>query len=159
MAGQPLLGVVDLRALELDVNIPEVFADDVSPGVAAVMTLEGRRHAGTLTRVAPEVRDGQVTGRVVFDGGTPEGLRQNQRVTTRLVLDRRTDVLKLPRGPFLESGGARVVYVVEERIARRRSVELGVVSVTEVEILRGLDVGERIVLSDVGRFEGEAGGA
>ena len=51
-------------------------------------------------------------------------------------------------------GGGRLVYVVGERLARRRVVEIGVVSVTEVEILSGLEAGETIVLSDVGRFDG-----
>jgi HlyD family secretion protein len=152
--GQAVVGVVDLSALEVEVNIPESYADDVSPGVEAEVLVDNARRSGTLVRVAPEVRGGQVEGRVAFTEGTPPGLRQNQRLSTRLVLARQTGVLKVPRGPFLEAGGARWVYVVKDGLARRRNVRVGAVSVTEVEILGGVDAGEEIVLSDLSQLQG-----
>jgi len=152
--GQALVGVVDLTDLEVEVNIPESYADDVSPGVAVEVTVGSQPVAGILTRVAPEVRSGQVEGRVAFKDGVPPGLRQNQRVSTRLILAEETDVLKVPRGPFLESGGARWVYVVDDGMARKRNIEVGAVSVTEVEILRGLEEGEKVVLSDLSQLQG-----
>lgn len=151
--GQPLIGVVDLSDLEVEVGIPENAADQVSPGVPAAMTVDGDDYTGEVTRVAPEVRSGQVVGRVAFAAGVPPGLRQNQRVATRLLLDRRTNVLKVPRGPFLESGGGRSVYVVENGLARRREIEVGAISVAEIEILSGLREGDEIVLSDMSQFD------
>jgi len=153
LRGQALLGVVDLSDLEVEVGIPENAADQVAPGVAAAMTIDGVERQGRLTRVAPEVRSGQVIGRVAFEGGVPPGLRQNQRVATRLLLDRREHVLKVPRGPFLESGGGHWVYVVKDGLARRRQIQVGAVSVSEVEIVAGLDEGDEIVLSDMSRFD------
>jgi HlyD family secretion protein len=152
--GQALVGVVDLSDLEVEVNIPESYADDVAPGVAAEVTVGSQPVAGILTRVAPEVHSGQVEGRVAFKDGVPPGLRQNQRVSTRLILAEETNVLKVPRGPFLESGGARWVYVVDDGMARKRPIEVGAVSVTEVEILRGLEEGEEVVLSDLSQLQG-----
>lgn len=156
VGGQPLVGIVDLGALEVDVAIPESYADDIGPGVAAVIAIGQEKHPGVLTRVAPEIRNNQVTGRVAFTSGTPAGLRQNQRVSTRLVLENRAAVVKLPRGPWLEGGGGRWLYVVEDSMAHRREVEVGVVSVTEVEVVRGLDPGASVVLSDLARFDGAA---
>jgi HlyD family secretion protein len=152
--GQALIGVVDLSDLEVEVGIPENAADQVTPGVPAAMTIDGVEYGGAVTRVAPEVRNGQVVGRVAFAGGVPPGLRQNQRVATRLLLDRRDDVLKVPRGPFLESGGGRSVYVVEDGLARRREIEVGAISVAEVEVVGGLVEGDEIVLSDMSQFDG-----
>ncbi|HET8648050.1 MAG TPA: efflux transporter periplasmic adaptor subunit, partial [Vicinamibacteria bacterium] len=106
------------------------------------------------TVVSPEVRDSQVRGTVAFDGETPPGLRQSQRVSVRMLLERRPGVLKTARGPFLESGGGRHAYVVEGGIATRRDIAVGAVSVAEVEIVRGLREGERIVVSDTSVFEG-----
>jgi len=152
--GQPLVGVVDLADLEVEVAIPESYADDVAPGVAALVRVDAAEVPGKLTSVAPEVRNSQVAGRIAFDGGPPPGLRQNQRVSARLLLDRKSAVLKVPRGPFLEAGGGRAVYVVADGLARRRPIVVGTVSVTEVEILEGLAEGEQIVLSDLGAAEG-----
>ena len=151
--GQPLLGVVDLKELELEVSIPETYADRVAPGVEALVRIGSGEVAGVVTQVAPEVLSGQVAGRVAFAGGTPPGLRQNQRLSTTLVLARRADVLTLPRGPFVESAGGEV-YVVADDLAVRRPVSFGVVSVTSVEILDGLSEGEQVVISDMSRFEG-----
>lgn len=152
--GQAVVGVVDLTDLEVEVNIPESYADDVAPGITAEVTVDNQPRPGVLTRVAPEVRSGQVEGRVSFVGGQPPGLRQNQRVSTRLILAQESGVLKVPRGPFLESGGARWVYVVSDGMARRREIEVGAVSVTEVEILKGLEQGDEIVLSDLSQLQG-----
>ena len=118
------------------------------------MLVDNESRRGTVTRVAPDVQGGQVLGRVAFAGGTPAGLRQNQRVSTRLVLAHQTGVLKVARGPFVETGGGRWVYVVNDRLARRREIELGTVSVTEAEVVRGLEEGEEIVLSDLSQLQG-----
>lgn len=152
--GQPLVGVVDLSDLEVEVNIPESYADQVAIGVPAKIRIDDQEVAGELTSVSPEVRNAQVEGRVAFVGGPPKGLRQNQRVSARLILDERPNVLKLPRGPFLEAGGGRALYVLADGMARRRAVTLGAISVTEVEILSGVDEGEQVVLSDIGTNNG-----
>jgi len=152
--GQAVAGVVDLSNLEVEVNIPESYAARVAPGAKAEVTLDNTMRKGKVTSVTPEVRDGQVQGRVAFVDHQPPGLRQNQRLSTRLILANETNVLKVPRGPFVESGGGRWVYVVEDGVARRRDVEIGAVSVTEVEIVRGLREGEQVVLSDLSQLQG-----
>ncbi len=89
---------------------------------------------------------------VVFDGESPAGLKQNQRVSARIVMDTREDVLKVKRGPFLEAGNGRSAYVVEEGVAVLRPIEVGALSVSEIEITAGLEEGDRIIISDPGRF-------
>jgi len=91
---------------------------------------------------------------VVFDGETPPGIRQSQRVNVRMLLERKTNVLKVPRGPFVEAGGGRQAYVVEDSVASKRPIQTGSMSVSEVEIVRGLREGEEIVVSDTSLFEG-----
>jgi HlyD family secretion protein len=151
---QAVLTIVDLSAFEVEFDVPENYAALLAPGTHAEILYEGRTWPGKVTVVSPEVRDSQVRGTVAFDGETPPNLRQSQRVSVRMVLERRHGVLKSARGPFLESGGGRHAYVVEGGIARRREIEVGAVSVAEVEIVRGLALGERIVVSDTSLFEG-----
>ncbi len=151
---QPLLTVVNLSAFEVEFDIPENYAADLAPGTVAEILYEGKTYPGKVTTVSPEVRDSQVRGTVVFDGETPPGLRQSQRVSVRMVLERKTSVVKTARGPFLESGGGRQAYVVENGVATKREIEVGAVSVSEVEILKGVNPGERVVVSDTSVFEG-----
>ncbi len=100
------------------------------------------------------MRDSQVTGTVVFAGAAPQGLKQSQRVSVRMVFENKPNVLKVPRGPFLESGGGRQIYVVSDGMATPRNIRVGAVSVSEVEILDGLTAGEKVILSDTSDFGG-----
>jgi HlyD family secretion protein len=151
--GQPLVGVVDLSRLEIEVWVPESYAPDIKPGTAALINIDGRDWPGEVARLSPEVEGSRVRGTVAFSGGVPPGLKQNQRVSGRLRLETRHNVLKVPRGPFLEALGERQAYVVEDDVAVRRPIEVGSVSVSEVEITSGLREGEEIVLSDPSTFE------
>jgi HlyD family secretion protein len=121
------------------------------PGTKAEILYEGRTVEGHVTTVSPEVRDGLVKGTVVFEE-PPPGLKQGQRVSIRLIFETKTQVLKLPRGPFVDSGGGRFAYVVEGGMASKRAISIGVTSVSEVEIVNGLSAGESVVISDTAQF-------
>jgi HlyD family secretion protein len=151
---QALLTVVNLSKFEVEFDIAENYASDMAMGTPAEILYEGKTYPGRVTAVSPEIRDSQVRGTVVFDGEMPPGLRQSQRVSVRLVLERKAAVVKTARGPFLESGGGRHAYVVDNGVAVKREIQVGAVSVSEVEITRGVEPGERIVVSDTSVFEG-----
>ncbi len=150
----PLVTVVDLSALEVEVAVAENLADEVIPGTPAVITVGIDSFAGTVIGISPEVEGSRVKGRVAFAGEIPAGLKQNQRVSVRVVLETRSDVLKVPRGPFLEAGSGRHAYVFANGMAEQRSIEVGATSISEVEIVSGLEAGDEIIISDTTRFEG-----
>jgi HlyD family secretion protein len=152
-ASAPILTVVNLGTYEVEITVPENYAVDLAPGTGASIAYEGKEYAGRITAISPEVKDSQVKGTVVFAEAAPSGLRQSQRVSVRLLFETRTGVLKLPRGPFLESGGGRSAWVVDASgVAARRPIETGAVSVSEVEVVKGLTAGERVILSDTTEF-------
>lgn len=151
----PVMAVVDLTRYEIDVMIPESYADDLAIGMAAEITSGGQRYQGQLVAVSPEVVNNQVASRVRFVGEGPTGLRQNQRLTTRILLAEHDNVLMVQRGQFLDSGGGRLAYVVsEDRVAERRRIETGARSLGAVEIVAGLEPGDTIVISNLDPFRG-----
>jgi HlyD family secretion protein len=143
----PLVTVVDLSALEIEFQVAETYANEIRPGMNAEVTLDGRKLNGTVLGISPDVRNSQVTGRVRF-AEQPKGLRQNQRASVRIVLDERNDVLKVARSPFSDSE-TRFAYVVRDDAAVRIPVEFGAAAIGEIEIRKGLDVGDTVVLSDM----------
>jgi len=151
-ANQPLMTVVDLSAFEIELDVPESYADDLALDMAAEITYGGSTYPGRLTAISPEVQDGQVTGRVRFAGTQPADLRQNQRVSVRIVLEEKDDVLMVDRGAFYESGGGRVAYVVEDGIARRTSIRTGATSISKIEVTDGLAAGQQVVISSITPF-------
>jgi HlyD family secretion protein len=152
VANAPVVSIVNLSALELELQIPEDYAADVQIGTPVSITYGAEEQQGHVTAVSPEVTGNQITARAVPDRGWPAGMKQNQRVTTRLVFESKHNVLKVARGAFLESGGGRSAYVVDGSSATRRAIEAGAVSVSEIEIVSGLREGERIVVSDTSTF-------
>ena len=153
-ANQPLITVVDLGAYEVEVRIPEAYADDLGIGMAAEVQYNNVTYSGELTSLSPEVINSEVVGRIRFSELSPPGLRQNQRVTARVVMDQLEDVLTLQRGSFTDSGGGRVAFVMgEDGLAHKRMITLGVRSVNRVEIVDGLAEGEEVVISSIAEFE------
>jgi HlyD family secretion protein len=149
----PVMAVVDLSRFEIDVGIPETYADELGIGMTAEITAGAETYAGRLVAVSPEIVSGQVSARVRFLDRQPANLRQNQRLMTRIVIEKRPDVLQLQRGQFLDSGGGRIAYVlVEDELATRRSISTGARGLGAVEITSGLSEGERVIISSIEPF-------
>lgn len=150
----PLLTVIDLSALEVEIKVPESFARDLRPGMTAEMEGDGHRWQGNVSGVSPEVVAGQVTTRVRFGTEKPAGLRQSQRLSVRILIDRRDDVLMVDRGSFMDQEGGGFAYLVHDGVAERRPIRLGAASIAKVEILQGLAAGDQIVVAGTDAFKG-----
>ncbi|MBC3806903.1 efflux RND transporter periplasmic adaptor subunit [Undibacterium seohonense] len=152
-ANTALMTLVDLSQLEVELEIPETYVADLGLGMTAEITINGVTTKGKLSALSPEVVKNQVLARVRFDGQQPSGLRQSQRVSARLLIEEKPNVLMLARGPFVESEGGRFVYVVENNIATRRPFKLGATSISAVEIVDGLKLGDKVVVAGTDQFE------
>jgi len=151
-ANAPLMTLVDLSQLEVELEVPESYVNDLGLGMTAEIEVAGVKTKGKLSALSPEVVKNQVLARVRFDK-QPEGLRQSQRVSARLLIDEKPNVLMVQRGPFVESEGGRYVYLLQDGIAVRTPVQLGATSVSAVEIVNGLKQGDKIVIAGTESFE------
>jgi HlyD family secretion protein len=151
-ANAPLMTLVDLSKLEVEIEVPETYVADLGLGMNAEITLPSGKATGKLSALSPEVVRNQVLARVRFDGEQPKGLRQSQRVTARLLIEEKPNVVMLPRGPFVESEGGRHAYVVQDGVAVRTPIQLGATSISAVEVLSGLKPGDKVVISGTDTF-------
>lgn len=151
-ANAPLMTLVDLSKLEIEVEVPETYVADMGLGMSAEIALPSGTATGKLSALSPEVVKNMVLARVRFDGEQPTGLRQSQRVTARLLIEEKPNVLMLPRGPFVEQDGGRYAYVVRDGIATRTPVQLGATSVSAVEVVSGLKQGDKVVVAGTDAF-------
>ncbi|MEO1202375.1 MAG: efflux RND transporter periplasmic adaptor subunit [Pseudomonadota bacterium] len=153
-ANAEIATVVDLSALEVELSVSDSYADDLVVGAEVSIKFGGTEHAGTLVSVSPEVENATVSGRVRFDAAQPAGLRQNQRVSARIVLESKPDTLVVESGAFYDSGAGRLIYRVDGDVAERVSIVTGSRSVTQIEILQGLEPGDEVIISEIDRFRG-----
>ena len=151
-ASTAVLTVIDLGAFELEIKVPDAFARDLALGMTAEIRSGTTKFAGRVRSVSPEVVEGNVATRLEFVDQRPAGLRQNQRLTARILIEEKPDVLKIERGPFLESGGGNVAYFVEDGVAERRNIRIGAIALDAVEIMSGAKVGDEIVVAGADAF-------
>jgi HlyD family secretion protein len=151
-ANAALMTVVDLSRLEVELEVPESFADDIGIGMPVEVHANNATLRGLISAVSPEVIDHQVQARMRFEGGQPEGVRQNQRVTARILIEDKPNVLLVARGQFVDQYGGRAAYVVRNGIAEKQPIRIGATSIESVEILDGLKVGDRVVIAGSDTF-------
>ncbi|MFC5579500.1 efflux RND transporter periplasmic adaptor subunit [Rhodanobacter terrae] len=151
-----LLSVIDLSALQVEMQVPESFARDLGIGMSGEISGNGNTWKGLVSAISPEVVNGEVSARLRFAGETPKQLRQNQRLSVRVLLDKRDNVLTVQRGSFVDESGGSYAYVVRDGIATKTPIRVGASSIDKVEILDGLKEGDRIVISGTDSFKNAA---
>ena len=146
-AGQPVLTVVDLSAFEAELAVSESYADELGLGMDVELSFGDITVIGQISSISPEVRNREVTARVRFEQSQDLKLRQNQRLSARVLLEHRSNVLMVKRGAFIGSGGAEVAYVVTGDLAQKIPVKLGARSMSDVEVIAGGKAGDVWVIS------------
>ncbi|MBB5212265.1 efflux RND transporter periplasmic adaptor subunit [Microbulbifer hydrolyticus] len=153
-ANTPLLTVVDLTSFELEAAVPENYADDLGLAMEVEINMGGRKLPGEITAIAPEVIDNQVVARVRFTGNQPKNLRQNLRLTARVLLENRSDVMLVKRGAFLDQTGGRFAWKLnDQQQAVKVPITIGALGLNQVEIVSGLNEGDQIITSAADELE------
>jgi multidrug efflux pump subunit AcrA (membrane-fusion protein) len=149
--GTALAKVVQPGKLKAVLRIPESQAKDVQLGQKASIDTRNGLVAGHVIRKDPSALGGSVTIDVALDGELPAGAVPDLSVDGTIVIDRLTNVLHAGRPASSASSGNTSVFRVDAdgEIAVRVPVVLGRSSVNAIEILNGLAVGDRIILSDL----------
>ena len=106
---------------------------------------------GTLSAISPEVTSREVTTRVRFNQEEVVGIRQNQQISARILLENKANVLKVRRGSFLNAGGF-VAYKLDGDVATKIDIQTGASSMREIEILSGLSENDQIIISNYDEF-------
>jgi len=156
LQGQGVLTVIDFSEFEAELTVPESYAAELSAGLAAELTLNGQTLQGQLSHIAAEVKDAAVTARVRFAKQDAKALRQNQRLSGRIVFEQRDNVLKVSRGEFVASGGGRIGYRVADGVALKTPLQVGALSVQWVELVDGVKEGDQLVISNLAEFKDAA---
>lgn len=147
----PLMTLVDLTAYEAELNVAESYANELSIGMDVEMNIVGNKVKGKLSAISPEVTNREVKARVRFAQSDLTGMRQNQQISARILLENKSQVLKVRRGSFLQAGGF-IAYRVDGNIATRTDIQVGATSMREVEILSGLSPDDQIIISNYDEF-------
>lgn len=138
---------------KLEADVDEYYLGRVKVGQRAV-TGDGAQL--TVSRVLPTVTEGRFRVELTFDGAPERALNRGQTLDVRITLGAATPAVVAPVGGWLAEGGGSVfVLDADGDHARRRQIEIGRRNPRQVEILSGLQPGERIVTSNLSQVEGD----
>ncbi len=154
--GTVLARVARPEKLKAELKIPETQAKDVRAGLLASIDTRNGLVQGRVTRVAPSVQEGTVTVDVALIGPLPPGARPDLTVDGTIDIERLPDVLFVGRPAYGQPNSKVELFKLTEngKTAIRVSVELGRASVNAMEIRKGLQVGDKVILSDTSAQDG-----
>jgi HlyD family secretion protein len=148
--GERLAEVTPESGMKLSADIDEFYLARVRTGQSATVDVESAAVKATVRRVSPQVRNGQFTIDLDFEGDSPPSLVAGETTQGRLQLGGDSPARLLAVGPFLERTGGNWVFVLSNdgKSAQRRQIKVGRRTMEQLEILGGLATGERVVTSD-----------
>jgi HlyD family secretion protein len=145
----------DPSRFKLAARIDEFYLNRVAIGRTGSVEHAGRRYPVQVASVYPQIKDGRFLAELLFTGAQPEALRPGQSLDAQITLGDPARALLLPAGAWVADSGGAWVFVVsaDGRTAERREVRTGRRSSAQVEVLAGLQPGERVVVSSYAAFE------
>jgi HlyD family secretion protein len=153
--GMNLARVADPKKLRAEIKIAETQAKDVMPGQKATIDTRNGIVNGHVSRVDPSVINGTVTVDVTIDDPLPPGARPDLSVDGTITLENLKDVLYVGRPVHGQSDSTIGLFKIidDGSEAVRVNVKLGRSSVNTIEILDGLKVGDKVILSDMSAWD------
>jgi HlyD family secretion protein len=147
--------VDDPDGYKLNVQIDEFYLGRVDLQQIAVMEKNGKRYELQISKIYPQVNNGQFEVDMLFDE-MPPNQRRGQTMQIQLTLGDASVARMIPNGAFYQETGGNWVFVVspDGTEAIRRTVILGRRNTDFIEVLDGLDAGERVVTSPYSSYAG-----
>jgi HlyD family secretion protein len=144
------LGQVDSAGRnKLVASVDEYYLGRVRPGQTATVESGGKTYRAKVAKIYPQVKNGVFEADLTFVGAEPPGLNRGQTLQTKLTLGDPAPALLIPNGAFYNETGGAWVFVVEPDgdAAVKRNVRLGRRNADYIEVLEGLEPGERVITS------------
>jgi len=153
--GLNLARVADPKKLKAEIKIAETQAKDVTIGQKAAIDTRNGIVVGHVSRIDPSVQNGTVTVDVAIDGVLPQGARPDLSVDGTIEIENLKDVLYVGRPVHGQSDSTIGIFKLDPdgAEAARVNVKLGRSSVNTIEIVSGLSVGDKVILSDMSQWD------
>ena len=144
------LGQIDSPGrTKLNADVDEYYLGRVQPGQSATIDHDGKTFRMKVAKIYPQVKNGVFQVDLWFLGPEPQGMQRGQTLQAKLTLGDPSPARLLPNGSFYNDTGGAWVFVVapDGRSATKRPVRLGRRNADFIEVLDGLDPGEKVITS------------
>jgi len=145
----------DPNNFKLTANIDEYYLGRVDVGQVVSFDRDNMEYSMRINKIYPQVNNGQFEVDMVFTDDQPSGIRRGQTIQTQLTLSDSNQAALIPNSAFYQDTGGNWIFVVSENgsEAVKRNVRLGRNNVNHIEVLSGLELGERVIISSYSSFK------
>jgi HlyD family secretion protein len=147
-----LVNMSNLSSYKINGTTDNKYIDLVKTGGEVYAMIDHARLKGKIGTVSPVIKDKKINFDVFLDSSQFNKLVPNLEVEMMIVTQHRDSVLRIERGPALNKGRIQDLYVIKADKAVRTSVTTGLIGTEYVEILTGLQQGDRVIISDASSF-------
>ncbi|HWR61460.1 MAG TPA: efflux RND transporter periplasmic adaptor subunit [Clostridia bacterium] len=147
----PAMTIVNTDKLKFSFNISDDYINKVSVGSKAYITISAaseKSYEGTVTYISPAANSTTLLYPVeIYIEKTDDRIKPGMFTSLKLVVEKRENTISVPLNAVLEKGGDKFVYVVDgENVAHRKAVETGIKNDENIEIVSGVQNGEKVVV-------------
>ena len=153
-AGQKLAIVSDLTHFKAECEISDTHADRVRVGGAVILKIGKEMLSGTVGTVTPLSQSGAITFTAMPHDMSHPRLRSGLRTEVFVITSIKDDVLRIRNGSFYSGPGDYTLFVMKNEELRMKNVKLGECNYDYIEVVEGLEEGEKVVVSDMTKYKG-----
>ncbi|SMC46032.1 efflux RND transporter periplasmic adaptor subunit [Moheibacter sediminis] len=143
------VGKIDIMdGYKLTAKVDEYYISRLQPAHSGTIEFEGTTYDVMISKILPEVKDGQFQVDLVFKNKFPENLKMGMSFSIKLFLSESTESLLIPKGAFYQETAGKWIFVLDgDKKAMRRNIKIGRENPIYYEIIEGLKIGDRIITS------------
>jgi HlyD family secretion protein len=150
--GEVLAKLADLGSFRVEGALSDAYADGVKEGQSVIVKVNDTTLRGLITRIKPTVKDGVVSFLVQLDNPGHASLKPSMKVDVFVVTRQAARAVRVANGPAFKGRRKQFVYVLQDGVARRRQVEIGLSNFDYVEVKSGIRPGEKVILTDLSEY-------
>jgi len=150
--GEALARVADLGSFRIEGAISDIYGEKIHIGQAAIIRINEQDLRGLISNIKPTVTDGVIQFVVQLQEHNHDLLRPNLKVEVFLITKSKNNTVRVANGPIFKGRKQQDIYVVENGIAKRREVTIGLSNFDYVEILDNLKAGEEVIITDMKEY-------
>lgn len=146
-----------MTQFKIKVSLNEYYIDRIANGLPASVRYQEKTYPMRISQVVPEVKEKKFDCSLVFTSKMPENIRIGKSYRVQIALGSKERTLVIPRGDFLSTTGGLWIYKLDADGTRavKTEIETGRQNPQQIEILSGLKAGDRVIVGDYDKLNGE----
>ena len=156
-AGTKVGEIKIMKQFKIKASLNEYYIDCIANGLPASVRYQEKTYPMRISQVVPEVKEKKFDCSLVFTGEMPENIRIGKSYRVQIELGSKERTLVIPRGDFLSTTGGLWIYKLDADGTRavKTEIETGRQNPQQIEILSGLKAGDRVIIGDYDKLNGE----